>query len=113
MMRKGMPTRLLLSVVFVSPLIASAKPLQLEYQSSPELLAAPSPLKTDEKSMTFSLPEPAIKAGTECDSGYCTRKAAPFPTDSQRIHRTDRRRQSDAFSTNQDGNGKVFIGGSW
>lgn len=99
----------------VLPLNLYAKmPLQLEYQAAPDPFAKPTLQKMEEKTVQFPPAKGAVEVGTVCDNDYCTRKeSASGLRDTQRLHRTDRKRQSDDFSTNQDGNGKLYISGEW
>lgn len=92
------------------PVSLSAKePLQLEYRSIPDPFAEQPTWKREEKSLLFPPEKSTPDAGAACSQGYCLRKN----TDSglitpRRIHRTDRKRQSDAFSTNQNGEGGIY-----
>ncbi|WP_148876477.1 hypothetical protein [Serratia marcescens] len=98
--------------------------LELNYQApdpsvapAPKPPASPGPVPKAEKSpMTWA--EARDKSGfrvdIECDHPGCSKpRAKPYPAYDGPVKKTDRRRQSDPYSTNQDPDYNIQLGYEW
>ncbi|OKB66552.1 hypothetical protein BHU62_11795 [Serratia marcescens] len=55
-----------------------------------------------------------FSVGIECDHPGCSKpRAKPYPTHDGPVKKTDRRRQSDPYSTNQDPDYNIQLGYDW
>lgn len=99
-------------IAFLLPVKVLAKePLQLEYKSSPDPFAKSPTWKLKEKPLPSLSENKPFEIYTECASSYCTRyKPDTDFMEPRRIHRTERKRQWDEFSTDQDPNSEVSVG---
>lgn len=106
---------LILTTLLMLPLAAWAESsLKLNYSAPPDPFAASQEKPQEKPPFTLAPQTPRITLGTRCQSEYCTQRSAPPDLlKPERIHRTDRRRQSDAFSTDQGSDGSLFISGHW
>lgn len=105
---------LALAALMLSLVACAETPPDLNYTAPPAPFAPPATWSHQKPTFDFPPVEPRIKIGTQCDSEYCTRNGAmPDLLNPRPVHRTDRRRQSDDFSTNQESDSGLFISGHW
>ncbi|BEM28861.1 hypothetical protein SME05J_24310 [Serratia marcescens] len=98
--------------------------LELNYQA-PEPSVTPAPKPTTPSGPAPKVAKPPItwaeardKSGfrvdIECDHPGCSKpRAKPYPTYEGPVKKTDRRRQSDPYSTNQDPDYNIQLGYEW
>ncbi|QXX94917.1 hypothetical protein IM817_16390 [Serratia marcescens] len=98
--------------------------LELNYQA-PEPSITPAPKPTAPLGPAPKVAKPPItwaeardKSGfrvdIECDHPGCSKpRAKPYPTYEGPVKKTDRRRQSDPYSTNQDPDYNIQLGYEW
>ncbi|MBH3127655.1 hypothetical protein I5R16_12310 [Serratia marcescens] len=125
-----MPRWLTLPAVSTAALLAFAaysapqSALELNYQApAPRLAPAPQPPAPSEPATKTGKPpiawtEARDKSGfrvdIECDHPGCSKpRAKPYPAYEGPVKKTDRRRQSDPYSTNQDPDYNIQLGYEW
>lgn len=125
-----MPRWLTLPAVSTAALLAFAadsapqSALELNYQApDPSMAPAPKPPAPSEPAPKTGKPpiawtEARDKSGfrvdIECDHPGCSKpRAKPYPAYEGPVKKTDRRRQSDPYSTNQDPDYNIQLGYEW
>ncbi|HIE1305471.1 TPA: hypothetical protein ACXJRF_000329 [Serratia marcescens] len=122
-----MPRWLTLPAASVTALLAFAAcsaPLELNYQP-PEPSVSPPPKPVAPPGPTPKAAKPPItwaeardkngfRVDIECDHPGCSKpRAKPYPAYEGPVKKTDRRRQSDPYSTNQDPDYNIQLGYEW